>query len=36
MGRLVYTAINDLPRDVGTHLYGRRIYEVMAAWERSR
>lgn len=25
--------VNDLLRPVGTHLYGRRMYEVMAAWE---
>src|SRR5919198_1305770 len=24
---------NDLARPVGTHLYGRRMYETMAAWE---
>jgi len=24
---------NDLERPVGTHLYGRRMYETMAAWE---
>jgi dihydrofolate reductase len=29
----VHTAVNDLMRPVGTHLYGRRLYEVMAAWE---
>lgn len=29
----VRAAVNDLLRDVGTHLHGRRIYEVMAAWE---
>jgi dihydrofolate reductase len=29
----VHTFINDLERSVGTHLYGRRLYEVMAAWE---
>jgi len=29
----VHTFINDLQRAVGTHLYGRRTYEVMAAWE---
>jgi dihydrofolate reductase len=26
--------INDLARQVGTHLLGRRMYEVMAVWER--
>src|SRR5262249_7298405 len=25
--------INDLTRPVRTHLYGRRMYEVMSAWE---
>jgi dihydrofolate reductase len=25
--------VNDLQRDVGLHLYGRRIYEVLVAWE---
>ncbi|MFA5809758.1 MAG: dihydrofolate reductase family protein [Thermoleophilia bacterium] len=25
--------INDLERRVGTYLYGRRMYEVMVAWE---
>ena len=25
--------INDLQRPVGTHLYGRRTYEVMIGWE---
>jgi dihydrofolate reductase len=29
----VHTFINDLMRPLGTHLYGRRMYEVMAAWE---
>jgi dihydrofolate reductase len=29
----VHTFVNDLERDVGTHLYGRRQYEVMVAWE---
>jgi dihydrofolate reductase len=29
----VHAFINDLMRPVGTHLYGRRMYEVMAAWE---
>jgi dihydrofolate reductase len=29
----VHTFVNDLERPVGTYLYGRRIYEVMAAWE---
>ncbi len=25
--------VNDLERQVGTHLYGRRMYEVMSYWE---
>jgi dihydrofolate reductase len=29
----VHTFINDIGRPVGTYLYGRRMYEVMAAWE---
>jgi dihydrofolate reductase len=29
----VHTFVNDLERPVGTYLYGRRMYEVMAAWE---
>jgi dihydrofolate reductase len=29
----VHTFVNDLERPVGTYLYGRRIYEVMAPWE---
>jgi dihydrofolate reductase len=29
----VHTFINDLERPVGTYLLGRRMYEVMAAWE---
>ncbi|MDO8848262.1 MAG: dihydrofolate reductase family protein [Coriobacteriia bacterium] len=29
----VHTFVNDLERSAGTHLYGRRMYEVMAAWE---
>ncbi len=29
----VHAAVNDQQRQVGTHLYGRRLYEVMAAWE---
>ena len=29
----VHAFINDLERPVGTHLYGRRMYEVMIAWE---
>lgn len=29
----VHTFINDLERSVGTHLFGRKMYEVMAVWE---
>jgi dihydrofolate reductase len=29
----VHAFINDLERPVGTYLYGRRMYEVMIAWE---
>ena len=29
----VHAFINELERDVGTYLYGRRLYEVMAVWE---
>ena len=29
----VHTFVNDLERPIGTHLYGRRLYEVMVAWE---
>ncbi|WP_261576128.1 dihydrofolate reductase family protein [Frankia gtarii] len=29
----VHAFINDLERTIGTYLYGRRLYEVMAAWE---
>jgi dihydrofolate reductase len=29
----VHTFINDLERPFGTHLYGRRMYEVIVAWE---
>jgi dihydrofolate reductase len=29
----VHTFVNDLERRAGTYLYGRRMYEVMAAWE---
>ena len=29
----VHIFINDLERPVGTYLYGRRMYEVMVAWE---
>jgi dihydrofolate reductase len=29
----VHTFVNDLERTIGTYLYGRRMYEVMVAWE---
>jgi dihydrofolate reductase len=29
----VHAFINDLLRPVGVHLYGRRMYEIMTAWE---
>lgn len=29
----VHAFVNDLLRPVGTHLYGRRMYEVMVFWE---
>ena len=29
----VHAAVNDLERPIGTHLYGRRMYEVLVAWE---
>ena len=29
----VHAFINELLRPVGTHLYGRRMYEVMRVWE---
>ena len=29
----VHAFINDLDRQVGTYLYGRRMYETMAGWE---
>jgi dihydrofolate reductase len=32
-GEDVHAFVNDLERPVGTHLYGRRMYEVMAWWE---
>jgi dihydrofolate reductase len=30
----VHGFVNDLTRAIGTHLYGRRMYEVMRVWER--
>ena len=32
----VHSFVNDLERPIGTYLYGRRMYEVMAAWESPR
>ena len=32
-GPEVHAFVNDLERPVGTYLYGRRMYEVMAWWE---
>jgi dihydrofolate reductase len=29
----VHAFVNDLDRPVGTHLYGRRMYETMVYWE---
>jgi dihydrofolate reductase len=29
----VHAFVNDRARSVGTYLYGRRLYEVMVAWE---
>ena len=29
----VHAFVNDLERPVGTYLYGRRMYQVMAGWE---
>jgi dihydrofolate reductase len=29
----VHSFINDLEREVGTYLLGRRMYEIMAVWE---
>jgi dihydrofolate reductase len=31
--REVHAAVNDAEREIGTYLYGRRMYEVMVAWE---
>lgn len=30
----VHSFINDFQRSIGTHLYGRRLYDVMIAWEK--
>jgi dihydrofolate reductase len=32
----VHAFVNDLERPIGTHLYGRRMYEVMSFWENLR
>jgi dihydrofolate reductase len=29
----VHAFVNDLERPIGTYLYGRRMYEVLSAWE---
>src|SRR5205823_12600930 len=29
----VHACINDLEREIGTYLYGRRMYETMVFWE---
>ena len=29
----VHAFVNDLEREVGTYLYGRRMYDTMVAWE---
>ena len=29
----VHSLVNDLERPIGTYLYGRRLYDVMVAWE---
>jgi len=29
----VHTFVNDLMRPIGTHLYGRRMYETLVPWE---
>jgi dihydrofolate reductase len=29
----VHAFVNDLERPIGTHLYGRRMYDVMVAWQ---
>jgi dihydrofolate reductase len=29
----VHAFVNELERPIGTHLYGRRMYETMLAWE---
>jgi dihydrofolate reductase len=32
-GEDAHAFVNELERTVGTHLYGRRMYETMAVWE---
>jgi dihydrofolate reductase len=32
----VHAFVNDVERPLGTYLYGRRMYEVMVAWETPR
>jgi dihydrofolate reductase len=32
-GEQVHAFVNDLERPIGTYLYGRRMYDVMVAWE---
>jgi len=32
----VHAFVNDLERPIGTYLYGRRMYEVMVAWENAQ
>ena len=32
-GEEYFSFLNDLVRPVGTYLYGRRLYELMAVWE---
>ena len=32
-GEEVHAYLNDLMRPIGTHLYGRRLYAVMAGWQ---
>src|SRR5688572_24620633 len=29
----VHAFVNDLTRPIGTHLYGRRMYEILQVWE---
>jgi len=29
----IHAFVNDLERPIGTHLYGRRMYETMKAWD---